>query len=890
MIGTPGFNDLGRALLDLREEAVAAERPRRRLMVLDVLDRIVESTTAPTLFVFEDLQWADDLSLEILTELARRVPDLPVLMVAAYRTDEMPPDSTIREWRARLLTQRYAEEARVAPLTQEQTALMTTLILATGLPAPREVVDAVFERTDGVPLHVEELLGVIGDDARIDGQRIRDAVVPDTIEDAVLERFRRRSPEARSLLEAGAVLGRCFVPHVLAGIMDLPPDSLDEPLRELLDNDFLQLYEIQGVYDFRHQVIRDVLYGRISARDLRRLHARAGEFGAELVGASEIHASAHFERAGLRAQAFRAALSGARAAVRLSAHREAFQLYRRAVDNMPAELDLAEQGALFEAYSVEAASIERHEICEAAAKSARERFLAAGRPVDAARQLLWLAAVARREARPIDARRELTDVGMSELDLLPASPERDAARSMLLFERGVVQADALDLDGAMESAVASRNAARAAGDAARDIEAQALLGRVHVLRGNVESGIAGIVGAAREAQEAGFEEVGVTAYRDAATAAVRVMDYRSAATSLLEGMRYADAIEQSHCRHVMGATAALVAWADGRWDDAASMGGQELADRGCSRGAIGARTALGFVALGRGELTRARDLLSDGQEAGERSGSIDLWLPAAWGLAEADLLGDVPAAAAERCETAFARSVELGEHALLAPFVVTGVRAYLAAGRPDEAQRWLDRVALCLDGWWSGLAAAVDHGRGLLRMAAGATASAREALETAVRGWDARSRAWEAAWARLDLASCMMRTGRHADAVSLIADVVAVAERMGSQPLVARAEELSRLARGRGSAEEPWRPLTTREFEVARLIASGMTNGEIAGELTIAPKTASAHVEHSLAKLGVGRRTEIATWVTTVARSTIGRTHGPAESPTRSSTAVAARR
>ncbi|MEJ7697313.1 MAG: helix-turn-helix transcriptional regulator [Candidatus Limnocylindrales bacterium] len=51
-------------------------------------------------------------------------------------------------------------------------------------------------------------------------------------------------------------------------------------------------------------------------------------------------------------------------------------------------------------------------------------------------------------------------------------------------------------------------------------------------------------------------------------------------------------------------------------------------------------------------------------------------------------------------------------------------------------------------------------------------------------------------------------------------------------------------------------------------IAAGMTNGEIAGELAIAPKTASAHVEHILAKLGVSRRAEIATWVANIALPT----------------------
>jgi len=87
---------------------------------------------------------------------------------------------------------------------------------------------------------------------------------------------------------------------------------------------------------------------------------------------------------------------------------------------------------------------------------------------------------------------------------------------------------------------------------------------------------------------------------------------------------------------------------------------------------------------------------------------------------------------------------------------------------------------------------------------------------------------------------------------------------MESQPLLARVEELSRATRGRSMDDPPWRPLTVREFEVARLVADGFTNAGIAAELTLSPKTVSAHVEHILAKLGVARRTEIAAWATNV--------------------------
>jgi DNA-binding CsgD family transcriptional regulator len=68
--------------------------------------------------------------------------------------------------------------------------------------------------------------------------------------------------------------------------------------------------------------------------------------------------------------------------------------------------------------------------------------------------------------------------------------------------------------------------------------------------------------------------------------------------------------------------------------------------------------------------------------------------------------------------------------------------------------------------------------------------------------------------------------------------------------------------------------LTIREFEVARKIAEGLTNAQIAGELFVSPKTVSAHVEHILAKLGAGRRAEIAAWVSSVPAASVAVSDG----------------
>jgi DNA-binding CsgD family transcriptional regulator len=867
MLRDPVFSDLGRDLLELRERTVEAEHVRRRQLVMEVVDRMLAALPHAALLGFEDLQWADDLSLEIVGELARRSRDRRLLLAGGYRTDEAPPGTSLRDWRSRLLTQRIAEEVRLTPLTQADTALVTTLILDTGLPAPREVAAAVYERTDGIPLHIEELLGALGAEARANGTAIREATVPDTIEDAVLARLSHRSAEAQLVARAGAIIGRCFVPEVLAGIMDVPPETLDAPIQELIDHYVLEPPGSRGLYDFRHQLLRDAIYWSVPLGERRRFHARAGEFGAALEGASEIHASLHFERAGLRLQAYRTALSGARAAARLSAHREATELYRRAVDNLPDDVGSGERALILEEYSGEAGAIEELAIAERMAREAATAYRAAGDPVGAIRSLGMVAAVWRRDGHPVSERLAFMRELWAELESLPDGRETSYARGDLAANLGIAYTDGRSLPDAR----AALGTLRQTGDLIDDPEFRLVAdwkdGVIDFAEGRIAAGLERVGAAALEAERTGYEMTGVSAFRDAATMAASVMDYAAAARWIGEGVRYADTVEQSHCSHVLRATSAMVAWAGADWTEAVVQGRQAVADRGCRRGAGMARWALGYVALGQGDPETAERELDDSLRFGEHSEAIDLILPPLWGLAEMALLAGDPDLAAGRCQYALGLATSTGERALMAPFVVTGVRAHLAIGRIDAATDWLEACDGQLAAMPSVGEAALSHGQGLIALAQGATGTARTALETAVRLWDARGRTWEAAWARLDLATCLVRSNRFADAAPLVVDVRSLASRLDSRPLAERADALLRMARGRFAVDEPWRPLTAREFAVARLITDGLTNAEIASSLGIAPKTASSHVEHILAKLGASRRAEVAVWASQIERS-----------------------
>lgn len=859
MATIPAFGNLGRELLELPVGQGGDTLGSRRTLVLDIASRIVAGADTPTVLAFDDLQWADEMSLEVVGELARLGHDCPLMLIGAYRVDELPAGSLHREWRARLLTQRLAEEARLQPLTDDQTALVTTLILGSELPAPREVVTAIQARTDGIPLYIEELLGALDEEARGDGRAIREAHVPSTIQDAILARFNRLSPESRAVARAGAVIGRCFVPEVLAGIMDRPVGDLDGPLQELVDSSFLYPFEFvdHGFFDFRHQLLRDALYGTVPPMELRRLHARAGEFGAQLVGASEIHASVHFERAGLRAQAYRAALAGAEAASAISSRHEAFELYERAVANVPDGLPAEELASLYDAYCNTAFDTDNVAVADETATIARGHWLAAGRPIEAAEMLVAQAGMARRDVRPREERLRLLDEAEAELRALPASPKRDEVLGRVLAVRGILERDLGHLDAARPLLDESR---RLAPGRENELDMGFLLGEIDVLAGDVERGLRTMLEIARTARDTGYESPGVTAYRSAAAVAVRVMDYATAAIGLREGLRYADEIEQSYCRHVLAATAAHVAWAEGRWDEAIPRAAIELVEPGSRRGTLGSRDVLGYVAFGRGQVDRARALLGESLAIAGESEEVELILSPTWGLAETALVAGQPDVAVRHCETALEAAVRTDERALLVPFVVTGVRANLAARHPEDAERWLERLTSWLAGWEALARPALDHAEGLLRTASGATTTARALLAEAVVGWETKGRTWETAWARLDLAACLLRANRAGEALPVLRDVRALAERLESAPILARADELRALARARGAEEEPWRPLTAREFEVARLVADGMTNAAIADALNLSPRTVGAHIEHILAKLGVARRAEIATW------------------------------
>ena len=146
---------------------------------------------------------------------------------------------------------------------------------------------------------------------------------------------------------------------------------------------------------------------------------------------------------------------------------------------------------------------------------------------------------------------------------------------------------------------------------------------------------------------------------------------------------------------------------------------------------------------------------------------------------------------------------------------------------------------------------------------------AYQALQAASESWQDLRRFWDGTLARLDLAAAAARARRPGEAAVLADEARATAAAAGAAVLAAAADRLT-ASFGAARPAAPWHPLSEREFEVARLVAGGLTNRQIADQLVLSPKTISAHITHILTKLGAARRAEIAAWCATVRLDTVG--------------------
>ena len=865
----PALSELGRSLTSrvrAISDAAGDAHHRRRVLVQDLADLLVTADPGiPVLIILEDLHWADELSLDVLGHLAGRLATRPLLVTGAYRSDELYPRLPMRDLRARLLGQRLTEEIRLPRLGLAQTAAMTSALL--GRPAPAQMVQAIHERSDGIPLHIEELLAAIDEHTLTpqSGAAIQAATVPDTLGDAVLSRVRHLAANIRDVASAAAVIGRSFDFDLLTVVTENGPDEVAGALRQLQDAHLVLPGADEVTFDFRHALIRDTLYADTDLPTRRRLHERVARAAVDR-GYRGAFISAHFEQAQCPGLAHEYAVAAAGEAASVSAHGEALELYRRAVRNLPAELPAPGRAGLFAALGDEAAATDDNTAAARAYRTAHELTASAGDARAAAALVPRMVAVAHLLGENLPVRVGLLQAALDSLDGV-AGADRERARL------GSAMAAAYLVDDRLDEAIAYGEASRAEsqrlGDEEAALNTAATLGSVLVFAGRMEEGWQLLEDAIVRATGAEQEAEAARGYRMIGSSASALLEYDLAERWLTEGIGYAEKVELWNHRHYMASHLAHVQWATGQWQAAARTAQQALADgRGGITTQITAQFVLGYLALGRGDWTLAADLLGEAFGHGDRMAELQRLSPPLWGLAEAARCQGNYDTALMHCERGYQASADVTDASYLYPYLLTGVRAHLARGDVDAAQTWSEQIGAVLTvRAIPGTLPAIGHARGLLLLARGEVSAAYQALQAASESWQVLRRFWEGTWARLDLAEAAARARRRGEVAVLTDEVRAIAAASGAAVLAAAADRLTG-SFDQAKPAEPWYPLSEREFEVARLVAAGLTNRQIAEQLVLAPKTISAHVTHILTKLGAARRAEIGAWCATIRQDT----------------------
>jgi predicted ATPase len=288
----------------------------------------------PVLMLFEDVHWSDPTSLELLDLIVDRVSALRVLLIVTLRPEFNSP------WTGRP----HVTSLGLNRLAPRQRAEMITGVTG-GKALPNEITDQIIDRTDGVPLFVEELTKAVvetgmltdaGDHYTATGSPTPLAI-PATLQASLLARLDRLAP-VREVAQIGAALGRQFS-HEAAS---MPPTQLDNALAQLAGAELIYRRGAppDAQYTFKHALVQDAAYSTLLRSRRLQLHAHIAAIlearFPEIVAAQPMLLAPHCGEAGLTEKAVEYWLAAGRQAWGRSAVGEAAALLRRGLALVPA--------------------------------------------------------------------------------------------------------------------------------------------------------------------------------------------------------------------------------------------------------------------------------------------------------------------------------------------------------------------------------------------------------------------------------------------------------------------------------------------------------------------------------------------------------------------------
>lgn len=878
-----------------------SELARSRLFdaILAALQRL--SGLAPVLLVVEDLHWADQASLDVLSSLLRSRHDARIAALLTFRSDELHRRHPLRPWLGEMQRLDALERIDLGPFSVEETRELIAAI--TGVDPGDEVPGEVQRRADGNPLFIEELLARQGAGRGAPG-------LPPTLRDILRARAASVPDDAQAVLAVAAVADRPLDADMLVRVSGLPVGAADAALEAALDRGLLVAAgDAPDRLVFRHALVQEVVYDDLLPGERVRLH---GAFAAEL--ASSIPRSrepgrwaelaAHWDAARDEPRTLAAAVRAAEEAERAFAFDAALARYRRALTAWDLVVDPAA-----------IAGLDRIEILARAASVAalagdggtvallREGIAEADRLGDAARgsvlrgrlgHALWLG------GDPAGAE---AAYGEALTRMPPGPPTMERAQLLARIAQSLMLGGR-DLESIRlaESAVAM---AREVGD--RRIEGQALntLGSSLTYHGRSDLGAEYLERSLAISLDVGDPDDIARAYLNVVESLADSGREERALDLAGEGIERARSmsVEATYGTFLAYRIAAIL-YDLGRWDEAArivaewrlEVPGPDAEVYFLAR-IVEALVITVQLGVATGDWESATTTLTGvggiiGRFAPEyqytgpyRSALAELAL---WQRRPGDALAAVEAGLDALGATDDAR---FGSRLLRLGLRAAADLAEIARDRRDvTAEAEAVRVATALRAGTDPERSTGGDADGALAAEIAAEVAGAAAEETRLLGagdpaawresvtrWQARGRPYPAAYARWREAEASLANGDRAGATVALAEAYATAVRLGARPLSEAISSLARRARlplrppggGEriGTRPEETAParsaaaglgLTPRECEVLELVAQGMTNRQIAEALYISVYTAGVHVSRILGKLGATSRTEAA--------------------------------
>ncbi len=861
--GEPVIGSLATILLETDAELStspggAEQRAFRQIIALSrALGKA--ASAAPILIAFDDLQWSDPASNQLLRYVATALVEAPVVLLGAYRTNDAEPSRELLRTLDELDRQRLVTTIRLLPITEDATQQLVEGLLGRAAPA---LGSAIHRQAAGNPFAIEEIVRAIAADERLATSMQEPAWLPEPA--GVLALIRRRvdrlDPAVRELLEIAALTGRDISIELVRRVSARTPDTLANLFDAAVQAGLIDTVPDQPdrAYRFRHDRIRETIVAGIRPMQKQVLHARlAAAVRESRQFRDRLERSAlllhHLLLAGAQEEAAEAAEQLGNEAMHAHAFDQAAEAFSTALDMRRAGADSVTPSEearllLLRGDALLAAS---HPDAIAVLVEAEQCALASGDAVMAGRARLRRGrAHARREEHQLavdalrSARESFAAAGRHDREALLADVELVAIlgtslgayrEAIEIGERTLATAAARPADPGLEAAVRlelAKTLMRAGQLAAGEAQLTPALG--------LALG-AGALDLAAEISGAQANHAYWTGRLDLSErAARRRRDYAAQA---------GDPFAMRHARSWL----ATIAIARGDWAVARGLIAEATADVeriDSPEPAAFLRQLSGVIALSLGQLDEAVSCIEQAVSGFRQVGPATLpWYIGM--LAHAyQAAGDVEAASeavrdTERViETLPAGALpvapalaQLGAVAVLRHDLVAADRLYRALLPYSGQFHWvlIDRVLGMLARTLGDQAVAGGH------LASAAAAALREgmrpehALSMAGLAFDAaRASESERTRAELDQAIARLRA-------------------LGMEGAIRRLERLT----GSGRAEAPAsRPagLTERELDVLRLVAQGMTNRDIGERLHISEKTVVNHLTHIYSKAGIENR------------------------------------